>query len=124
MVSATQPFSEIFEFLSSFLYNVILFLLGGDFRQVLPVVPQATQSVVMDTCLKRSNIWPHFHQIKLTQNMRAREDEQDFSRWLLELGNGTLIANIQPPQRDIIEIPGPCIVKDLFGRRNICKHNK
>ena len=44
--------------------------------------------------------------------MRAQEDEQDFSRWLLELGNGTLIANIQPPQRDIIEIPGPCIVKD------------
>ena len=52
----------------------------------------------MDTCIKRSNIWPHFHQIKLTQNMRAQVDEQDFSRWLLELGNGTLIANIQPAQ--------------------------
>ena len=41
--------------------------------------------------------------------MRARKDEQDFSRWLLELGNGTLIANIQPPQRDITE---PCVMKD------------
>ena len=51
-------------------------LLGGDFRQVLPVVPRATQSV--DTCLKRSNLWPYFHQIKLTHNMRAWEDEQDF----------------------------------------------
>ena len=58
------------------------------FRQVLPVVPRATQSVVMDTCLKRSNIWPHIHQIKLRQNMHARENEQDFSRWLLESGSG------------------------------------
>ena len=71
-------------------------LLGGDFRQVLPVVLRATQSVVMDTCIKQSIIWPHFHQIKLTQYMRAWKDEQQSSRWLLELGNGTLIANIQP----------------------------
>ena len=41
--------------------------------------------------------------------MCAQLDEQDFSRWLFELENGTLIADIQPPQGDIIEIHGPCI---------------
>ena len=40
-----------------------------------------------------------------------------FSRWLLELGNGTLTADIQSQLRDIIEIPEPIIVK-----RVICKH--
>ena len=29
-------------------------LLGGDFRQVLSVVLRATETIVIDTCLKRS----------------------------------------------------------------------
>ena len=80
-------------------------LLGGDFRQVLPVVPRATETVVIDTCLKKSILWQHFQQIKLTQNMHTNQEEQEFSKWLLELGNGTLIADLEPPMRDIIPIP-------------------
>ena len=38
-------------------------LLGGDFRQVLPVVPRATETVVIDTCLKKSILWQHFQQM-------------------------------------------------------------
>ena len=38
-------------------------LLGGDFRQVLPVVPCATETVVIDTCLKKSILWQHFQQM-------------------------------------------------------------
>lgn len=33
-------------------------LLGGDFRQVLPVVPRVPPAVIIDTCLKRSPMWP------------------------------------------------------------------
>ena len=84
-------------------------LLGGDFRQVLPVVPRATETVVIDTCLKRSILWQHFQQIKLTQNMLTNQGEQEFSKWLLELGNGTLIADLDPPMRDIIDL---CVVRE------------
>ena len=84
-------------------------LLGGAFRQVLPVVPHATETVDIDTCLKKSQ---HFQQIKLMQNMRTDQEEQEFSKWLLELGNGTLIADIDTPMRDIIEIPDLCIVRE------------
>ena len=87
-------------------------LLGGDFRQVLPVVPHATETVVIDTCLKRSILWQYFQQIKLMQNMRTNNGEQEFSKWLLELGNGTLIADLDPPMSDIIEIPDLCIVRE------------
>ena len=38
--------------------------------------------------------------------------EQQFSKWLLELGNGSLIADFDPPMRDIIEIPDLCIVRE------------
>ena len=37
---------------------------------------------------------------------------QEFSKWLLELRNGTLIADLDPPMRDIIEIPHLCIVRE------------
>ena len=46
-------------------------LLGGDFRQVLPVVPRAPPTVIIDTCLKRSPMWPLFQQHTLTRNMRT-----------------------------------------------------
>ena len=84
-------------------------LLRLDFRQVLPVVPRATETVVIDTCLKKSILWQHFQQIKLTQNMRTNQGEQEFSKWLLELGNGTLITDLGPPMR---EIPDLCIVRE------------
>ena len=43
--------------------------------------------------------------------MRTNQGEQGFSKWLLELWNGTLIADLEPPMRDIIEIPHLCIVR-------------
>ena len=52
--------------------------------------------------------------------MRTNQGEQEFSKWLLELGNGTLMADLEPPMRDIIEIPDLCVVREsivyeLFG---------
>ena len=43
--------------------------------------------------------------------MRTSQGEQEFSKWLLELGNGTLIADLDPPMIDIIEIPDLCVVR-------------
>ena len=37
-----------------------VFLLGGDFRQVLPVVPRQPRTVIIENCLKSSPLWPHF----------------------------------------------------------------
>ena len=46
---------------------------------------QCNNFIVIDTCLKRSILWQHFQQIKLMQNMRKSQGEQEFSKWLLEL---------------------------------------
>ena len=58
--------------------------LGGDFRQVLPVVPRAGH------CIKTSHLWHHFHQFQLVTNMRAARDQtyRQFSEWLLRIGTG------------------------------------
>ena len=46
--------------------------------------------------------------------MRTNQGEQEFSKWLLELGNGSLIADLDPPMRDIIEIPDLCVVRETI----------
>jgi len=82
-------------------------LLGGDFRQVLPVVPRVPPAVIIDTCLKRSPMWPLFEQHRLTRNMRTLPGEGEFAAWLLQLGNGEL--NDTSTQPETIEIPPQCV---------------
>ncbi|KAM3330338.1 hypothetical protein ACQJBY_026944 [Aegilops geniculata] len=60
---------------------------GGDFRQVLPVVPKGTRAQIKDATIQRSYIWQKIHKINLTRNMRSRADPL-FSEYLLRIGNG------------------------------------
>jgi hypothetical protein len=74
---------------------------GGDFRQVLPVIPKASKSSTLDQTLKRSKLWPLFRKFKLVQNMRVDRNALEFSEFLMDIGNGvgTEISNL-------IDIPG------------------
>jgi hypothetical protein len=83
-----------------------IFLLGGDFRQVLPVIPRKPRAVVIENCLKSSLLWPHFTIFRLTKNMRAGVDQQEFARWLLQLGDGEPQADVD--LEDAIEVPTQC----------------
>jgi hypothetical protein len=93
-------------------------LFGGDFRQVLPVIPRGSRTKTVENCIKKSPMWPSFHKTYLTKNMRANPEETDFSKWLLTVGNGTL----QSTTTDIpysIDIPTQItistdIVTDMF----------
>ena len=85
-----------------------VFLFGGDFRQVLPIVPHAPPAVMIDTCIKKSPLWHYFQIHRLKINMRSCPGEQEFSRWLLKLGNGNLTS--MNDAVDMIEIPKSTIV--------------
>ncbi|XP_065061660.1 ATP-dependent DNA helicase PIF1-like [Rhopilema esculentum] len=64
--------------------------LGGDFRQVLPVVLKAGRERIVQESMKNSPLWHHFRTFQLITNMRAIQDEtyREFSDWLLRIGNG------------------------------------
>jgi hypothetical protein len=47
---------------------------GGDFKQVLPVVPRGTRAQIMDATLLRSYIEKDVRKICLTGNMRAQSN--------------------------------------------------
>jgi hypothetical protein len=77
---------------------------GGDFRQVLPVVPRGTRTQITDATLWRSYIWKDVRKICLTRNMRAQFDPW-FLDYLVRIGNGTedtFVGGYVPLPKDII----------------------
>nr|XP_043629767.1 ATP-dependent DNA helicase PIF1-like [Erigeron canadensis] len=94
--------------------KVIVF--GGDFRQVLPVIPNASRQDVVMASLRSSYLWHHCKLLKLTKNMRLTvgastdlEDIKEFGEWLLEIGNGTI--NEPNDGEATIQIPDDILIK-------------
>ncbi|GLT72837.1 hypothetical protein SLA2020_447360 [Shorea laevis] len=83
--------------------KVVVF--GGDFRQVLPVVPKATRQEQINASLVTSYLWPILEKIRLIENMRAKLDPM-FSEYLLQVGNGTEPVTIA----DKIKLPTTMII--------------
>jgi hypothetical protein len=72
-------------------------VLGGDFRQVLPVVTKGRREHIVNASIKRSYLWGHFTVYKLKQNMRLscvsgdieeKKRLKDFTEWILCIGDG------------------------------------
>ena len=86
--------------------KVVLF--GGDFRQTLPVIPRGNETDIIDNCVTSSPLWANCVVFKLTKNMRAEGDNK-FSRFLLELGNGSQPLKKDDPYSGCIELPNEVV---------------
>ncbi|XP_022014481.1 uncharacterized protein LOC110913979 [Helianthus annuus] len=93
-------------------------LLGGDFRQILPVIPKGTRSKIVNSSLNSSYLWQYCKVLKLTENMRLKvgtkpsnlQETKDFAEWILKLGDGLL--GDQNDEEEEIEIPDDLLIKD------------
>ena len=47
-------------------------VLGGDFRQILPVVPKGRREHIVNASIKRSYLWNHFEVYNLAKIMELR----------------------------------------------------
>ena len=45
-------------------------VLGGDFRQIFPVVQKGTRQDIIDASINSSKIWAYCNVLRLTVNMR------------------------------------------------------
>ncbi|KAK9732804.1 hypothetical protein RND81_04G023600 [Saponaria officinalis] len=90
--------------------KVIVF--GGDFRQILPVVPHKSLRESVSASLVASHLWPEMIRFRLVENIRAKEDPE-FARFLLALGNGEL----QNEEEDYVEVPAD-IVKSIASEHS------
>ncbi|XP_058763805.1 uncharacterized protein LOC131637240 [Vicia villosa] len=102
--------------------KVVVF--GGDFRQILPVVPRGSRSDIVHAAINASYIWRDVQVLTLTQNMRLQSGPNDhekkeiaeFSKWLLKIGEGKLsepndgFADIElPPELLITDYDDPVV---------------
>ncbi|XP_058759288.1 uncharacterized protein LOC131632565 [Vicia villosa] len=109
--------------------KVVVF--GGDFRQILPVIPRGTRSDIIHATINSSYIWDHCKVLKLTKNMRLQtgattsttNDIRSFSEWILKIGDGTMCepndgyASICIPEEFLISDfsdPIKAIVEDTY----------
>ncbi|XP_074377523.1 uncharacterized protein LOC141719037 [Apium graveolens] len=79
----------------------ITVVLGGDFRQILPVITYGDRADIVAACITRSRLWSIFQVFLMTENMRLKQAESDseseelkkFAKWVLDIGNGQHITN-------------------------------
>ncbi|XP_019264971.1 PREDICTED: uncharacterized protein LOC109242586 [Nicotiana attenuata] len=91
-------------------------ILGGDFRQILPVITKCTRQEIVKATLYSSYLWPHYQVLKLIKNMRLKgnifgadlDDLKQFSDWILAIGDGNIGCSIDGIKK--VEIPGDLLI--------------
>lgn len=66
------------------LFGGVPVILGGDFAQILPVVPNGSRADIVSACLQKSFVWDRLKRISLRINMRVREGARgpEFVEWV------------------------------------------
>ncbi|XP_035837311.1 uncharacterized protein LOC110893612 [Helianthus annuus] len=96
-------------------------LLGGDFRQILPVIPKGKREDVVQACINKSYLWKNCELFTLHRSMRVNEytstgvvdiERQRFNKWLLEIGDGIVPSKAKEGEDEPtwIEIPARFII--------------
>ncbi|KAL3646403.1 hypothetical protein CASFOL_011583 [Castilleja foliolosa] len=104
---------------------------GGDFRQILPVVPKGSRQDIVNATINSSFLWRYCNVLRLTKNMRLQGlDDRDeraklkvFSEWIANIGDGNIgVANdgfssVEIPEDMLIKYSGDpiaAIVEDTY----------
>ena len=93
-------------------------VLGGDFRQILPVIPKGTRQDVVYASINSSYLWQFVEVHTLTKNMRllsgsSKSDVNEmktFSDWMLSVGEGKI--GEENDEDMIIQIPNDMLIKN------------
>jgi hypothetical protein len=84
-------------------FGGLTMIFGGDFQQILPVIPNGSRADIVETCIHQSYLWNNMTVLKLQINMRLQRSLDDiiYSQWLLDVGHGRNIdddGNINIPK--------------------------
>ncbi|XP_071699017.1 uncharacterized protein [Rutidosis leptorrhynchoides] len=104
------------------LFGGIPILLGGDFRQILPIIPTGKRQEIVQACINRSDLWQSCQLHTLSRIMRVNEfiadgqvdpRKQQFNKWVLDIGDSKVSAVCKDGKEEPtgIEIPNEFIVK-------------
>ncbi|GBL99577.1 hypothetical protein AVEN_68839-1 [Araneus ventricosus] len=77
-------------------------IIGGDFRQTLPVVPGGTRAVAIESFIKSSPLWNEFTHLSLTAHICCA-GQTEHNLWLLNIGSGLPCDSIEIPQQMLVD---------------------
>lgn len=91
-------------------------LLGGDFRQILPVLPKKGRADIVMSSISKSYLWKQCKVFKLDQNMRIEANVPPvtvggisipYMEWIIKVGDGTAesVSMDDSGEANLIEIP-------------------
>ncbi|KAG2192402.1 hypothetical protein INT47_012469 [Mucor saturninus] len=92
-----------------------LFVFGGDFRQVLPVIPRASRAQIVSQCINRAPAWRDVITLSLKASMRIAQasspeeaaELRHFAAFLLHVGSGVVPTTGEP---DTLPIPQTMLI--------------
>ncbi|CAG8471117.1 4110_t:CDS:2 [Acaulospora morrowiae] len=104
---------------NNFPFGNKIFLFGGDFRQVLPIISKGTRAQIVNASFNKSYLWPHIRIFSLTTNIRISKainnKTKTFADYLLRIGNGT-----EPTiENDLIRLPDEIIIRSQNNEDHI-----
>jgi len=128
--------SEKEETLQNIPFGGKVMVLGGDPKQILPVIQNATKAQIINASIFRSYLWRHTKKLYLHENMRLRrlhinsseyKEIQDFNNWILSIGNGncqttTLSVNDDNTDCHLVQIPDDLLVKTTGNKIEALVH--
>ncbi|XP_057760286.1 uncharacterized protein LOC130980645 [Arachis stenosperma] len=93
-------------------------VLGGDFRQILPVIPIGPRQEIVHASINSSYLWRFCQVLTLTENMRLTMGTnvsevsmiKEFANWLLKIGDG-LVGDSTEGESEV-EIPKEMLIRD------------
>lgn len=112
----------------NFPFGGIAVLLGGDWKQLLPVVIKGSREEILDQTHRRSMLWHKFETMTLKKNMRAEPGQEQFANWLEEVGTGKMqIRSERHGDEEFIRVPASMWLADeksiidwLYPQSTLC----
>ncbi|XP_016167920.1 uncharacterized protein LOC107610376 [Arachis ipaensis] len=94
-------------------------VLGGDFRQVLPVIPKGSRAEIVMASINSSVLWKYCEVLHLMKNMRLTmglkqstpQELRSFSDWILQIGEGRCRTVVN--DKLFVDIPSDIIIPIL-----------
>ncbi|XP_057740496.1 ATP-dependent DNA helicase PIF1-like [Arachis stenosperma] len=92
-------------------------VLGGDFRQILPVILRGSGQDIIQSSINSSYLWHNCKVLKLTKNMRLslgennnKQELRNVAEWLLKIGDD--LAGDTTDGESIVHIPSDILIKN------------
>lgn len=92
-------------------------VLGGDFCQILHVIPKGRRHNIVTASIKRSYLWNNFQVMKLIKNMQLscttndeleKQKVAEFAEWILNIGD---VKNTSSEGEELIKIQNDILLK-------------